>query len=288
MVYDPKTNKYPYPEDTDKHYLSVKKNDGTIFDKNYPYVDKSPSFRFKQFLTRVLLYVVVFPICIVRLGLRVEGRSNLRHYRHIIKKGVVSCCNHVHMWDYIGIMCGVAPHVTNILAWAPNISGENGKMIRAVGGIPVPENDYRATFAFVDSVKKLLNDGGWLHIYAEGSMWEYYQPIRPFKRGVAYFSCKCNKPVIPLAYSYRKPGWIRRKIFKQIALYTLHIGTPIFKDDSLPPEEQEMDLTKRCHAAVCDLAGIDPNENIYEPIFNKSKRIDYYTKEYGVGYKGSW
>lgn len=287
-MFDPKTNKFPYPEDTDKHYLVVKKNDGTVFDKDYPYIDKSFGFRLKYNLTRILLYIVVFPLSYIRMGLRVKGRQNLRQYKHIIKNGVLSCCNHVHMWDYIGIMNGVKPHRTNILAWAPNISGENGKMIRSVGGIPIPENDMKATFSYFNAVKNLLNDGGWLHIYPEGSMWEYYQPIRPFKHGVAYLSIKFNKPIIPLAYSYRKPGWIRRKLFKQIALFTLHIGTPIFKDDSLSPEEQEEDLTRRIHAAVCDLAGIDPEENIYQPVFNNSKRIDYYTKEYGIGYKGSF
>ena len=80
-----------------------------------------------------------------------------------------------------------------------------------------------------------------------------------------------------MAFSYRKPGWIRRKIFKQIALFTLTIGEPLFIDESLPKEEQIEDLTKRSHDAVCKLAGIDPNENIYPPIFNHNTRIDYYT-----------
>ena len=119
-------------------------------------------------------------------------------------------------------------------------------------------------------------------------MWEYYQPIRPFKRGVAHLACKYNKPIIPMAYSYRKPGWIRRVIFKQIACFTLNIGEPLLKDESLPYEEQEKDLMIRMHEAVCSLAGIDPKENLYEPIFNNSKRIDYYPTEDGIGYKGSF
>ena len=76
-------------------------------------------------------------------------------------------------------------------------------------------------------------------------------------------------------------------IFKQIACFTLSIGEPLFKDDSLPKEEQERDLLKRCHDEMCRLAGIVPEENLYKPLFDKDKRIDYYTKEYGIGYKGS-
>ena len=48
MPFDPKVTKYPYTEYTDQHYLVVKKNDGTVFDKNYPYIDRSRRFLFKQ------------------------------------------------------------------------------------------------------------------------------------------------------------------------------------------------------------------------------------------------
>lgn len=285
--FDPKTNKFPYPVETDRHYLVVKKNDGTIFDENYPYIDKSRAFRFKQFLTRVALYAFVFPLMRIRLGLKIKGRENLRKHRDVIKKGVVSCANHVHMWDYIAVMCAVRPHRTNILAWGPNISGENGKMIRSVGGIPIPEGSIRATSAYIKAAKELINGGGWLHIYAEGAMWEYYAPIRPFKRGVAYFSRLCEKPIIPLGFSYREPGWIRKRIFGQIAKFTLTVGEPIFPDLTLGKKEAEDDLTRRAHAAVCRLSGIEPTENLYPPVFDNSRRVDYYTETYGVGYKGS-
>ena len=287
-MFDPKTNKFPYTEQTDKHYLEVHMDRGITFDVNYPYVDQSKTMRFKRGLTRILLNVIVFPVATVRLGLRIKGRENLKKHRDVLKKGVVSCANHVHMWDYISIMKGVRPFKTGILVWAPNVNGENGTLIRLVGGIPIPENDLAATREYVNEVTQFLEEGGWLHIYPEGSMWEYYAPIRPFKPGAAFFSCKCNKPVLPLAYSYREPGWIRKHIFHQIACYTLNIGEPIFPDPSLGGKEQREELTVRCHDAVCRLAGIDPAENIYPPIFNDSKRIDYYTDQYGIGYKGSW
>lgn len=287
-MFDPKTNKYPYPIDTDKHYLEVKKDNGIKFDKDYPYVDKSKSFRFKKGCVRLLLYVLVFLLDRIRLGLKVKGRKNLKIHKEEIKKGVVSVCNHVHMWDYLSILNGIRPIDPMILSWDKNINGENGTLIRMVGGIPIPVNNLSASKEYVNAISNYLNEGGWLHVYAEGSMWEYYAPIRPFKRGAAHLAIMNDKPIIPLAFSYRKPGWIRRKIFKQIALFTLNIGEPIYANKELSGKEQENDLTIRVHDEVCRLAGIDPKENIYEPIFNNSKRIDYYTSKYGVGYKGSW
>jgi len=287
MAFDPKTNKFPYPEDTNKHYLELKKNDGTVFDSKYPFIDESKSFMRKRKWFRVPMFLIGFPVSAIRQGLIIRGRKNLKIYKDEIKKGIVSVSNHVHMWDYLSVMHALFPIMPNILSWAPDISGENGKIIRLTGGIPVPEGDIRASAKMVSSVKKYITNGGWLHVCAEGSMWEYYAPIRPFMPGAAYFAVKTNRPIMPLSYSYRKPSWLR-KLFKQPGAYTLNIGTPIYPNKELSDDEAINDLTIRAHREVCKLAGIDPKENIYPPLFDNSKRIDYYTTEYGVGYKGSW
>ena len=277
-MFDPKPTKYPFPEYTDRHYLVLKKDDGTVFDKDYPYIDRSRTFRFKQFLVRVLLYILVFPVATVRLGLRIKGRKIIKKNKKLLKNGVVSCANHVHLWDYIAVMKAIRPFRSNLLAWDKNVRGENATLIRMVGGIPIPQGDVHATGAFVRATKDLLKSDGWLHIYAEGSMWEYYMPIRPFKSGIGYFSAQCDKPILPMAFSYREPSWIRKKIFRQTACFTLTIGEPLFPDESLGRKERENDIVKRAHESVCRLAGIDPEKNIYPPIFKDSKRIDYYER----------
>ena len=283
MGFDPKTDKYPYPKSTDKHYIILKKNDGAVFDENYPYVDNSPGFRFKRFWVRVCLYLLVFPVAKIRLGLRVKGRKNLKKHKELLSCGALSCSNHVHFWDYIAVMYALRPRSTDVLVWAENVRGENKKLIRMVGGIPIPDSGVRATVACMKATKQYL-DGGWLHVYAEGSMWEYYRPVRPFKSGIGYLSCRTGKPVVPMAFSYRKPGWIRRRIFRQIALLDLAIGEPLLPDESLDLKERETDLVRRCHEAVCRLAALTPEENLYPPIFDNSERVDYYTDVYGKDY----
>lgn len=274
-MFDPKTKKFPYPLDTASHYIILKKDDGTVFDRNYPYLDKSPKMKFKQALMRLGLYTLAFPIMRIRLGLKIKGRENLKKHKKELENGVITCCNHVHFWDYIAVMRALVPHRTNLLAWDKNVRGENAALIRMVGGIPIPIGDIHATIAFRKALEEVLQHG-WLHIYSEGSMWEYYQPIRPFKTGTAYLACKLDKPVLPLAFSYREPGFIRKKIFRQIALFTLTIGEPLYQDKNLPQRERETDLTVRLHGEVCRLAGIDPKENIYPPVYNDSRRVDYY------------
>ena len=286
-MFDPRTNRYPYPEITDRHYLEIHKDRGLVFDASYPYIDRSKWFVFKQNVVRFLLNVVVFPATVIRLGLKVEGRENIKKHKAVLDNGVISVCNHVHMWDYLAVMKAIRPHRPNLLVWDKNVNGENGTLIRLVGGIPISENSVAAQKAHLKALSGLLNDHGWLHIYAEGSMWEYYQPVRPFKRGAAMIAVSNDKPILPLGFSYREPGRIRRHIFRQIAVFTLHVGEPIFPDKNLKPKEREQDLTIRSHRAVCSLVGIDPDKSMYESEFNDSKRIDYYTDTYGVGYKGS-
>ena len=139
--------------------------------------------------------------------------SCLKKYKDVINGGIISVCNHMHYWDYLGILHGIRYHKPKFLAWASNINGGLGGAMRLVGGIPIPETGVHATMSFTKAINKHLNSGGWLHIYSEGSMWEYYKPIRPFKKGAATFACKLDKPILPMAYRYRKPCWIRRVIF---------------------------------------------------------------------------
>ena len=275
-MFDPKTNRYPYPEKTDQHYLEIHKDRGIVFDESYPYIDKSGLFRFKQGVARIVLNVIIFPMTKIRLGLKVEGRENLKKHKDVLDNGVVSVCNHVHLWDYFAVLKALRPYKPNVLVWEKNVNGEDGVSIRLVGGIPIPENNVDGQEACFLALGKLLSEHGWLHIYAEGSMWEYYAPIRPFKRGAALIAVQTDKPVIPMGFSYREPGWVRKHVFHQIALFTLHIGEPIYPDKTLKSRERVNDLTVRANRAVCALVGINPDENLYEPVFNDSKRIDYY------------
>lgn len=273
-MFHPHSTKYPYTEFTDQHYLVVKKNNHLVFDENYPYFDDSFSFKWTRFWTRVLLYILVFPLAIIYIGLRVKDHKKLKYYKDVLKDGAISVSNHVHMWDFISVMKAVRPYKPDVLVWATNVRGENGKMIRAVGGVPIPDASKEGSRALNDGIDKYLSNGGWLHIYSEGSMWEYYPYVRPLKLGAFSLACRYNKPVLPIGFSYRKPSWIRKLLFRQDAAITVRIGDPIYKNEFLSESEQRIDLAKRTHEAICALANLQPGENLYPPIFDNSKRID--------------
>ena len=78
-----------------------------------------------------------------------------------------------------------------------------------------------------------------------------------------------------MAFSYRKPKGLARLIWRKPFL-TLTVGEPLFVDKSLSHFKQIEDLAIRAHQEVCRLAGITPEENIYPPLFENTKRVDYY------------
>lgn len=267
-----KEKNYVYPEYTDMHYIKKEKVKDIVFDDNYPYIDNSFGFKFKRFFVRMGLRFIVFPFTRIKLGLKIEGKKNLKKNKKIIKNGVISCCNHIHMWDYICIMKGVRPFKPHFISWKENITDKSGSLVRLVGGIPIPDDNLKGMRAYNKALASFMENGGFLHIYPEGSMWEYYEYLRPFKRGLAYLAIKYNKPILPMAIKYREPSFLRKHILRRDYSFTLCIGDLIYKDDNLKNKEQELDLTKRCHKELCNLAGI--TNNPYDEIFNNSKRID--------------
>ena len=288
MSFDPKCNKFPYPEITNQHYLKVERKEEINFDENYPYIDTSKKFRRKRKIVAFLLRTIVFPMTRIRLNLRIKGRENLKEYKELLSHGYITVCNHVHMWDYLAILVALKRTDVKFLSWAENLRGPSRKLVKLVGGIPIPEEKGPIFIKWYRLLSKYLKEDGVLHVFSEGSMWEFYQPIRPFKEGASHFAVKNDKPILPLAFSYRKNGWIRKKIFHYPACLTLSIGKPLLPKKELSLGESKEELTIRTHEEICRLAGINKGENIYPPIFDNNHRIDYYTNEYGKGYKGSF
>ncbi len=284
-MFDPKCNKFPYPEDTGSHYLNVKSEINLYLDENFNYIDESKKFTKKLKWFRFVLRLIVFPMTKIRLNLKVKGKKNLKEYKELLSNGCITVCNHVHMWDFLAIMYALRKTSIKFLAWKENMEASNRNLVKLAGGIPIPDGNMKGYVKFYKEINNYLNNKGWLHIYSEGSMWEFYKPIRPFKDGASHFSIKSNKPILPLAISYRK-NWFIRKMFKSPASLTIHIGKPIMPILDKPFKEAKDELTIKVHKSICEMT--DNSDNLYEPIYNNSKRIDYYTDKYGINYKKSW
>lgn len=250
MKYRPDLH-FVYPAQVDGHMITPTLIfDEKILSPDYPYYDRKPSFLFKQFFMHLLFLVFVVPVASIRFGLRVKGKRNLRKHRKLLKQGAITVCNHVFDWDYFCVRRAIYPRKQYFVIWKNNLLRSLGPSMRLAGAVPIPSGNLASIRSFDRDVLKLLNEGRWLHFYPEGSMWYYEENLRPFKKGVFSFAYRANKPIIPLAISYRPAKGIYRLFKGKYPLCTISIGEPLLPDLSLPKDEAVEKLRLQAEAAV--------------------------------------
>jgi 1-acyl-sn-glycerol-3-phosphate acyltransferase len=250
------------PEKPDTHVDIGPKVVDVAFDAKYPYLDESLGFKLWSGFIHFAIFTLVFMVCPIRYALRIEGRSILRKNRSLFNNGALTVANHVFRWDFLCVLQAVRYRRLYFPAVKENILSPDRNLIRAVGGIPIP-SDIHAIRCFSQAFDELHRRKKWFHVFPEAASWDFYQPIRPFKKGMFTMAYQYNLPVIPMAFSYRPPTGIYRFFKKGYPLITLRIGEPILPDQSLPRKEAVTLLREQCHKKMVELAGIPEGENIW-------------------------
>ena len=263
--YVPRLN-FVYPDKLDEHMVELKVTHEVIVDENYPFLDKSFKFRFMRGLMHLGIFVLVFTLSPLRFGLKIEGRKILRKHRKLLADGAMTVSNHIQRWDFLFVLQAVRYRLMYFPAWKDNLGGSDEGFIRLAGGIPVPEEIHTIKY-FNKAFDEIHAKKKWIHVFPESSRFDYFQPIRPFKKGVFTLAHRYNLPVIPIGFSYRKPhfpftviNWLRALTGKQkLPMITLRIGEPVLLDSGLGRKEAVQKLRKDCHEAIVHLAGIKDN-----------------------------
>ena len=262
-----------YPIKSDEHMITVKHLRDVNFDENYPFRDRTLWYKIKRGFYFLLINTIVFPVARIKHGLRIYGRKNLRKNKALLKNGAITISNHVMMWDFLCILRAIRPHLVFFPAWPKNFEGPNAGCIRISGGIPVPDKHIRAKLKFKEAMESVLEEGKWLHIFPEGSMWWYYPDIRPFKPTAFKLAVKFNKPIVPISISFRPPKGIY-KIFGKKPQADLHIGEPLLPDLSLSKGEAALKLQLDASRIMQEMNGIKEGD----PTFSLNQNIDEYKK----------
>jgi len=255
-----------YPEQPDGHMVDVNPVRDVIVDENYAFLDKSFAFKFKNFLVYIGINTLVFLLCIVRYGIKIEGRKNLWKYRKLFKNGAMTISNHVQRWDFIFVALAVRIRRLFFPIWKEHLKGRDAHWIKNAGGIPVPD-DIHTIKCFNRAFDEIHAKKIWIHAYPESRRFDYFVPIRPFKKGVFSMAHRYNLPIVPLAISYRKPhfpftiiNFFRaKKGDMKLPLITIRIGEPILFDENLGRKEAVQKIRKQCHESIVRLAGITDN-----------------------------
>ncbi len=264
---------YDYPQRSDEHMITVKHLRDVVLDTKYPYLQKGFVFGCKRALCWVLLNGILSWLICLTHGLRIHGKENLKKNKKAIDRGVITVSNHVFMWDFICVMKAMRPRLGYFPAWAPNLEGPNGPLIRMSGGIPVPTESMRSMVCFKKAMEEVLATDKWMHFFPEGSLWFYYPDIRPIKKAAFQYAVKFDRPILPITFSFRPRTGIT-KWFAKTPMVDLHIGELLYPDAELDKAEATRELQARTYHIMQEMSGIHPGD----PTYNTDLNIDNYQK----------
>jgi 1-acyl-sn-glycerol-3-phosphate acyltransferase len=252
---------FVYPSNPDQHMIDLKIVREEKIDEHYPFLDRSFTFRFMRGLVYLGIYSACMFLSLLRLGLKIEGRDILRKHRKLLKNGAMTVSNHIHLWDTVFLIQAIRYRPIFFPVWKKLLNSPDRGFVRFTGGIPIPDEIHLLKY-FNRAFDEIRAKKRWIHIFPEGSMFYFYQPIRPFKKGGFSMARRYNLPVIPVAFSYRKPVFpftlvnrFRSLIGnRKLPMVTLRIGEPILLDKNLPGREAVEKMRNECHEAVVRLA----------------------------------
>jgi 1-acyl-sn-glycerol-3-phosphate acyltransferase len=252
-----------YPtDDPHRRLLHVEVEDSSkgrfTFDETYPYLDDSLRFKLNVIAGWVTKWILVAIHNRCHFGLQIEG--NLRKYKEQLKDGAVCVCNHVFVFDALGVNAACQKfRQVRIPMFAKHFNGHGWWILWQAGGVPIPETREgirKYNEAFDEFARRKM----WFIIFPEAVRWNMYTPIRPFKRGAFSMAYKYDRPVIPFVYTYRKRRGIYRLFGKKNSpCVTLHVGEPIWFDKSANRKEELDRVCREAHEAMQRMAGIEVN-----------------------------
>lgn len=255
-----------YPDEDFKHMIIKEKIHDYIYDDKFMYRLKGFKYSFLRFWYKVGLILLIQPMCLIRYGLKIKGKKNIKKYKKISKsKAMITTCNHTTEWDFLFVSKSRYFRFPEYPAWQEGIESKLGDLIRISGGIPVPINSKYGVIYSYNAMKDVLKEGKWLHIFPEACCWSFYPAIRPFQKGAFKLAYEMDLPILPMAVTYRKPKFIY-KVFKKHPNATLNIGEPIVINKSLNKQDSIIDLMNRCHLETIKLIGLESEEENKEVI----------------------
>ena len=234
---------YQYPEDLNSYMYPPKQVRKDNLDREYVYLSHRHAFR--RFVKQANIWLGA-PGLKSRYGLKIVGKKNRDLLKRAMETGAITICNHIHKNDYKLIKSALPTRKSTILVPKEVHLSRKGRYLRKLGSIPVPSGNKEAMKAMEVATDVCLVTGNWLHIFPEVSMFPYYQDLRPFNDEAFKIAVRNNRPIFPLAFSYRP----RKNKRNKKPLLTLSFGEPISPDLHLPLEDAVIDLSLKCHIAV--------------------------------------
>ncbi len=192
--------------------------------KDYTFFIQNPWFKLLSFFTMFMLKIFIYYIYgrIFR-GLRIKNRKNLKHLK---TDRFVMVANHMHVMDAVWIGTLIFPRKMYGTMLQSNLGLPiAGKVLRAAGGIPIPETK-ETMVKFLEELRIELSKKTPILVMPEAAIKPYHVGIRKFLSGAFRFAVDVNAKIMPIVFVYKKPRGLM-KIFKKKPWIHMHILEPV-------------------------------------------------------------
>ncbi len=201
------------------------------------YLRRSPMAKLKTHIAykrakKFLSYIIKNGLMVIR---DIKGIENMKE----LSCGAIITCNHFNPFDSFAMHTAYLASGNNkrklyrVIREGnyTSFTGFYGYLMRHFYTLPLSSS--RATMKkFSDATKTLLEEGNFILIYPEQSMWYNYRKPKPLKSGAYSLAVKNNVPVLPCFITMRDSERIGDDGYP-IQEYTIYIEKPIYPDNSL-------------------------------------------------------
>ena len=191
----------------------------------------------------------------------VNGIENFKS----LTTGAIITCNHFNpfdcftvesvLWDYKG-----KKNIYKVIREGnyTNFPGLYGYLFRHCNTLPLSSNSDTMK-KFFKAVNQILNNGEYILIYPEQSMWWNYRKPKPLKAGAYKFAVQNNVPVLPIFITMKDSNKIGIDGFP-VQEYIVNIDKPIYPDSNLSQKENIKNIMEKNYEVW---------KNIYEKFYEK-------------------
>jgi len=238
---------------------------------NYKYIPKSLMVKvWRFFLYYFIAAPVLFFIGKIKYGVKVKGRKNLKK----IKGGAFIIGNHSHSMDCAFTSVFTAfPKRNYFIANKDAVQVVLGKYFtKSLGALPLPD-DPKGLINLSNAVETLVKNGNFVTIYPEATIWPYHTRLRPLAPANFHYAVKTNKPIIPVAVTYRYAKG--KNYLNKKPKVNVTICEPIYPKEGLNVIENKKYLAEQTSEVLKLIIESKDNVSLYEyvPIEELKKEI---------------
>lgn len=236
---------------------------------DYKYIPKSFIVKIWRFLLYYLIAVpILFFIGKIKYGVKVKGRKNLKK----IKGGAFIIGNHSHPFDCAFTSVFTAFSKRNyFIANKDAVQVVFGKYFtKSLGALPLPD-DQKGLLNLSKAVEMLVKNGNFVTIYPEATIWPYYTRLRPLDPANFHYAVKSNKPILPVAVTYRYSKG--KNYLNKKPKVNITICEPIYPQVGVTPIENKKYLADKTTEVLKAVIERIDNVSLYEylPVEEKNR-----------------